>query len=111
MITSAIASIAPMGLFPAGAVLIPLIPAGFSACQALLKSAFSLGIGGTPSITAQGVASAIAVLVPMVPPLGLSLLQTLLESAFRMGVAGTSSVTSQMIASAIITYYMTGGVI
>ena len=111
MITTAIAGICPSGLFPVGISFIPLPPAGFSACQSTMSSAFNMGAAGTPSTTAQIMASAIATLCPIVPPTGLTLLQTMIENASNMGVAGSPSTTAQIIATAVINYYMAGLVI
>jgi len=108
---NAIASIAPSGLFPAGSAMIPLVPAGFSACQSLLQNAFNSGLAGTPDLTSVLVATAISVLCPMVPPSGLSTLQSLLQNVYASDVAGTPDLTSMMEANAIISYFMSCGVI
>ena len=110
-ISSAIASIVPSGLFPAGITMIPVVPAGVSACQAILSSAFNMGASGTPSSVAQMMASAIAALAPMVPSIGLSTLKTMLENIANMGLSSAPSATSQMMAAAIIAYYLSGGVV
>ena len=110
-ISSAIASIVPSGLIYVGTSWIPVVPAGVSACQAILNSAFNMGVSGTPSSTAQMMASAIAALAPMIPPSGMSILKSMLENIFNMGLSGTPSITAQMMASAIISYYTAGMVV
>jgi hypothetical protein len=111
LLTSAIASVAPSGLFPAGLALIPLPPAGFAATQSILNSVFNMGVAGTPAMTSQVMASAIAALCPIVPPTGMAALQAALQSIANMGVAGTPSATSQIMATAIVSYFMMGMVI
>ena len=111
LIAATIASVVPSGLFPAGVTMIPVVPAGVSACQAILNSAFNMGVSGTPSSTAQMMASAIAALAPMIPPTGMSILKSILENIANMGLSGTPSSTAQMMASAIIAYYSAGMVI
>jgi hypothetical protein len=111
VITAAIASVAPSGLFPPSPSPVPLIPAGFSACQSMLKNAFSLQQAATPDLVGQIFASAIALLVPNVPPVGQSLLATQVSSAFNLQQAATPDLVGMMLATAIISYYTMGGVI
>ena len=110
-IASAIASIVPSGLIYVGVSWVPVVPAGISACQAMLLDTFNSGLSGTPSVSSQIIASAIAVLAPMVPPSGMNVLKSMLQSIDNMGLSGSASATAQMMASAIISYYTSGGVI
>ena len=110
-IASAIASIVPSGLIYVGVSWIPVVPAGVSACQAMLNIAFNTGLPGTPSSSSQIMASAIAALAPMVPPAGMSVLKSLLQSIDNMGLSGAASTSAQMMASCIISYFVAGGVI
>jgi hypothetical protein len=110
-ISSAIASIVPSGLIYVGTSWIPVVPAGVSACQAILNSAFRMGLSGTPSATSQMMASAIAALAPIVPAAGMSLLKSLLQNIANMGLSGTAGVTSKLMANYIIAYYSAGSVI
>lgn len=105
MYTTAVATAVPAALFPPGPTPIPLIPVGFSLCQNMLKTAFTLDIAGKPDLVAQTMATAFSLLAPMAPPTGLSLLKTQLKQTFNMDIAGTPELTSKMIALAIINYY------
>jgi hypothetical protein len=111
IIASTLASVAPMGLIMAGLGLIPLVTAGVSATQTILKSSYDTGIAGSPSLTSQIIASAVAALCPLVPPTGITLLKTLLESIDNLNIAGKNELTSQMQASAIVAYFTAGLVI
>jgi len=110
-LTSAIASVAPMGIIMLGPTPAPLVPAAFAAMQQILQSSFQSGVAGIPSVSSQQIATAISVLVPIVPPTGLSVLQSLIFSMDNMGIAGSSNVTAQLLASAIITYFTIGTVL
>jgi hypothetical protein len=111
IIAGAVASVSPMGLFPMGMAMIPLVPAGMSGTQAIIKNAFISDMGGSPNTLAQIISSAIAMLCPMVPPTGLSALQALLTPAFQMDMGGSPDSMAQTIASAVVTYFTCGMVI
>jgi hypothetical protein len=107
MIAAAIASAVPMAMIP-GTPPIPLSPSGMSAAANMLKSAFNMGAGGTPSMTAQMIASAISLIAPLCPPTGMTLLKTQLENVFNMGASGKPDMTAQMIALAVCNFYQMG---
>ena len=111
IITSALASAAPMGLFPVGVAMIPLIPAGFSATQSQIKNAFNLQQAANNQLNAQVMALGIAALVPMVPPSGLQLLQSQIATALNLDRAANNQLIAIQIANAIISYYLSGMVI
>ena len=110
-IAAAVASVAPMGLFPAGPAMIPLIPAGVAATQAQILSALSMGNAAQQSVVAAQMAAGISLCAPMAPPAGLSFLQMQIQNALSLGQAAQQSVISTIIATAISTYYMMGGVL
>jgi hypothetical protein len=110
-ITSAVASIAPSGLYPPSPTPAPLIPSGFSACQAQLKNAFSLDRAATPETVGKAFAIAISILVPTVPATGQSLLGIQIADAFNLGRNATPDIVGSLVASAIITYYSSAGVL
>jgi hypothetical protein len=107
-LTSAIASVAPMGIMMIGPTPVPLIPAGFAATQQMLLASYQSGISGSPSVSSVQIATAISVLAPLCPPIGLSILQSMISSMDNMGIAGSPSLTAQMLATAIITYFTCG---
>lgn len=109
-IGTAVASSASTGLLP-GVPPIPVIPAGVSACIALISQALNMGSAAQVSLTAQNIAQAVSVCAPMVPPIGLAFLQSQIQSALSMGSAAQVSTIAPIIASAIITYYGMGTVI
>lgn len=111
IITSAIASIAPSGLFPLGTILTPLIPAGFSACQNQIENSLNLGIAANPTLVGQIMGLAISVLCPIVPPIGLIALQNQLKNALNLQQTANPQTVGNALASAIITYYTSSGVI
>jgi len=111
IIASTLASVAPMGLMFMGVTMVPLVPAGVSATQSIMKSAYNTGIAGSSSLTSQIISSAVAALCPLVPPTGITLLQTLLQSIDNLDIAGKNELTSQMQASAIVAYFTAGLVI
>jgi hypothetical protein len=108
-LTSAIASIAPMGIMMLGPTPTPLVPAAFGAMQQMLLASYQSGVSGAPSVSSQQIATAISVLVPLVPPIGISILQSMISSMDNIGIAGNSSLTAQLLASAIIIYFTSGG--
>jgi hypothetical protein len=110
-LTSALASIVPMGIMMIGPTPTPLIPAGFSAMQQMLLASYQSGVSGAPSVSSQAIATAISVLAPLCPPTGLSVLQSMISSIDNMGVAGSTNLTAQMLASAIVAYFTSGGVL
>lgn len=110
-LSSAIAAIAPSGLFPAGAVMVPLVPAGLSATQSLFKNALTLDIAADPDLTATVLASGVSVLCPMVPPAGMSLLQSQFKNALTLDVAADPDLVATSMASAVISYFSAGGVV
>jgi hypothetical protein len=112
-IATAVATIAPMGIFPAGALQIPLAPAGYEVTKASLVNSFGLKQSANNDITSQLMASAFSMLCPIVPPIGLTTLQMLIKNALSLKQAANTfcDTVSFSIAQAIITYFMTGGVI
>jgi len=110
-ITSAIAAVAPSGLFPPGPTPIPLVPGGFSATQAQIKNALSLGPAATPDSVAQIMAAGISVLCPTVLPTGLPALIAQLKNAFSLDVAGNPDTLAGVFAAAVISYYTACGVV
>jgi len=111
MFASAIASVAPSGMMPAGAAMVPLVPAGLAATQAQIKNALTLDIAAEPDTAAQIMAAGVSALCPMVPPSGIAALQTQIKSAITLDVAAEPDTVSQMLASAIISYFSAGGVV
>ena len=110
-ISGAIAAIAPMGLFPAGMAMIPLVPAGVTGAQSLMQTSFISDVGGSPDVLSNIIGGAIVAVCPMVPPIGLTALQSLLKIAFQMDMGGTPDAVAQSIAGAIVTYYSMGMVV
>ena len=108
-LTSAVASVAPMGIMMIGPTPTPLVPAAFAAMQQMLLASYQSGVPGSPPVSSLQIATAISVLVPLIPPIGISILQSLISSMDNMGIAGNSNLTAQMLASAIITYFTSGG--
>ena len=111
LIASSIASIAPTGMFPAGAAMIPLAPAGLAATQSQIKNALTLDVAAEPETVAQLMAAGIAALCPIVPPSGLAPLQTQIKSAITLDIAAEPDTVAQMLSSAIISYFTAGGVV
>lgn len=108
-LTSAVASVVPMGIIMLGPTPTPLVPAAFAAMQQMLLASYQSGVSGAIPVSSQQIANAISVLVPLIPPIGISILQSMISSMDNMGIVGNSSVTAQMLASAIITYFVSGG--
>jgi hypothetical protein len=113
VLTNAIAAVVPSGIYiplapPSGA---PLVPSGFAATQTQFKNAFSLNTAATPDTVSQGMASAIAALVPTIPPVGQLALQTQIKNALTLNLAATPDSVATIIATAIISYYTAAGVI
>lgn len=111
IIASATAGLAPMGLFPRGPTMIPLVPSGFSACRAQIQNALKMERAAKPSMVAQIMALGISVLCPIVPPAGLSACKAQMENAFKMDRAATPNAVAQIIALAIVNYYLAGGAV
>jgi len=109
--TAALASAVPAGLFPPGPAPIPLIPAGASSTQNMIKQAHSLGKAADPKKVSQLMALGVSQLVPNVPPAGLSKLQSDLEKSINLQSASTPDMIGLLQATAIVNYYMAGGVI
>jgi hypothetical protein len=112
IITNAIATISSMGMYPSGISMVPLVPAGMSGTQAIMKNALISDISGNPNVLAQIISSSISMLCSIVPPVGITSLQALLSSLFAsVDIGGSPDVLAQQIASAIITYFTVGGTI
>lgn len=111
MMTQAVASAAPMGLYPVGDKLIPTMPFGYPACQAQLNNTFNLGVAGKPALSSMQLALAISFLCPLVPPTGLSFLSSQFMDIANMGIAGKPELTSYMMARTIVDYFLIGGTI
>lgn len=111
LISSAIASVAPMGLFPMGVTMVPLIPSGMTAGKSQIATAFKMQRAAKEALVALQMASGISVICPMVPPAGLIALKSQIENAFKMQRAANEGLVAQQIAQGIITYYQSGGVI
>ena len=111
MISSALSTIIPMGLFPSAPSPTPLTPAGIAATQSNLVASLGLGPAANVSTTAAMWASAISLAAPLAPPAGISTLQSQIENAMSLGEAANIDTTAQMIALAIIQYYVTGGIL
>lgn len=111
IINTAIASIAPSGLFPAGPAMIPLVPAGVAMAINQTSMALKMDVAATQDSVSGIIATAISMACPMVPPVGLSILQSQIKMALSMDVAATQDSVSNIIANAIISYYMMGGVV
>ena len=110
-ITSAIASVAPSGLYPPSPTPAPLIPSGFSACQSLMKNAFSLDKAASPDLVGKMFAQAVSLLVPTVPPAGQSLLAMQTKQAFSLDKAASPDLVATSLSGAIIAYYSMAGVV
>ncbi len=111
IMASAIASIAPMGLFPVVPIPVPLVPAGVSAGMSMIQNAMSLKQGAQVSIVSKMIANGISLIAPTAPPAGLSLLGQQIESAMSLKQGAQIQSTASLLASAIITYYSSGGVL
>jgi hypothetical protein len=111
MISSAIASAAPMGLFPVIPTPVPLIPTGTSAGISMIQQALSMRQGAQISITSRLIANGVSLIAPTAPPVGLSLLGQQIESALSMRQGAQIQMVASILAQAVVTYYTSGGVI
>jgi hypothetical protein len=111
VITTAIASVAPSGLYPPSPSPAPLIPSGFNACQTQLENSFRLDRAATPETVGKSFAMGVSLLVPTVPSTGLILLENQIANAFNFQQAATPEIVAIAIANAIITYYSSAGVV
>jgi len=111
-IIGAVAQSASAGLqpLPGPAPPIPVIPAGQVAATAIYTGVL-LANPPDSSISAAGLAGAVALVAPQVPPFGLMTLRTQLEVSLNKGPAAEVQIIAQEWASAIIAYYNAGGVI
>lgn len=109
-IGSAIASIAPSGIFPPFPPM-PLVPAGVAGGISMIQNAMSMQQGATKKTVAQMIGVGVSMIAPMAPPVGLSVLQQQIESAFSLDKGAQKQAVATLIASAIITYYTMGGVL
>ena len=111
IIASAVASAAPMGLFPSAPVPIPLVPSGFSAGKVMIENAFKMANGANVDAVSLMIANGISLIAPLAPPAGLSFLQMQIKNAMSMGAGATPQIVAMTIANAIPQYYMMGGII
>lgn len=109
--TNALSTVVPMGLFPAGIILIPLIPTGRSACENMIRQSLSLENAANQEVVSMLFATGISLLVPMVPPSGLMGLKSQIKNALSMKVASRQQLVALILSLAIPVYYMSGGVI
>lgn len=111
LISTGVASIAPMGFFPAGPSPIPLVPSGVMAAKSQITAAFKMGRTANQSLVAQQIATAISIICPIVPPAGLMMLKTQIENALKMERMAKEDLVAQQIAQGIITYFQAAGVV
>lgn len=111
IIASALAGIAPSGLFPAGFMLVPLVPAGYAVTQSMISLAFNLKPGANKTVDSKMFSLGIAALCPIVPPIGLTLLEVQLSNSMDLKQAATPDLVATLMANAIISYFMSGGVV
>lgn len=110
LISSAIASVVPMGFFPTAPVPVPLSPSGLSAGQSIISTALNMQKGATVDSTSQMMANGISMIAPTAPPAGLSTLQSLIKTALSAGSGADPSAFASQLASAVVSYYSMGGV-
>jgi len=113
VITTALASAVPSGIFPpiSPSAPPPLAPVGAAAMQSQTKNAASLDMGATPDSVSASLATAIVSLVPMVPPAAQSALQVQLKNALTLDMGATPDSVATIMATAIIAYYTAAGAI
>lgn len=112
ILTAAMVSSVSMGMFPPSPVPTPLIPSGASGTNSILKQALSLGQSATNSQIAQIMATAISVLVPLVPPAGMSTLKTMIENTvLNLSQGVDNDMIAGNLANAIVMYYTCAGVV
>lgn len=108
--TTALCSVVPMGImmtpFP-----VPLVPAGKSACENMIRASLSLGVAASTETTSMMMATGISLLAPMAPPAGLMNLKSQIKSALEKGIVAQPAIFASILSLAIPTYYMTGGVL
>lgn len=111
MFMANLASVVPMGLYPTGITLTPLVPAGVSASISTMIAGLSMGKTATIKNSSMQMAQAISLMAPMCPPAGLTALAQLIEASMSMGKCAKVSTVAQQIAQAIVLYYTTGGTV
>jgi hypothetical protein len=111
LLTSAVASVAPTGLFPMGATMVPLAPTGFDATKSMIKAALSLKQTANNDTIAQMMASGYSVLCPLVPPAAIALLQISLTGALNLRQSADNDRIASQMAASIINYYLACGVV
>lgn len=108
---AALVSAVPQGLFPPGPAPAPLVPAGVSALQNMVKQAHSLKQAATPELSGQLIGLGISLLVPIVPPVGLAKLQKDIADSLNLKQASSPDLIATLQATAIVNYYVTAGVL
>ena len=108
---TALGSLVPMGLYPSGVTMTPLVPAGITAASSLMTAGLSMGKGATVSTTSKQMAQAVSLIASLCPPVGLATLGTMIEAAMSMGKGAKVSTVAQQVSQAVVTYYQIGGVV
>lgn len=109
-IIGAIAQTASAGLQPIGTGAIAVVPAGQSVATAVYTGVLLLNPPAT-TLSATGLAGAIVLIAPQVPPTGFATLTSQLEASLNKGPAADVQVIAQEWASAVIAYYTAGGIV
>lgn len=107
--TNALSAVVPMGLFPAGIIPIPLVPAGRAACEKMIRQALSMDNAANPDVVSMLFATGISLLAPIVPPAGLMSLKSQIKTALSMKIASNQQTVASILSLAIPMYYMSGG--
>lgn len=115
LIIAAVASAAPLGLYPPSPPPVfpstPVAPVGVAPATQGMTAALSMGPAAEEPMTAQLMAVAVASLAPAVPPAGLSLLQSDIETALSFGPAADPQTFAQLFSIAVVNYYQMAGVL
>jgi len=111
LISSALSSVVPMGMFPLVPSPIPLTPVGFSACKTMIENSMNLKEAANIDTVALMMANGISLMAPLAPPVGLTYLQSQIKNALNLGQVANADIIALTIASAIPQYYMMGGII